>query len=117
MLDTSKFTINGRVVLFEEKFYEGLKKHSNLKKIVQSKVNSICEHPINYGEPLKGNWRGYYSCPVKKHFIIIYTYCKTCRIKGDNAVVGCSDCNIQVEETIRFWHFGIHDKVYADGPP
>jgi hypothetical protein len=33
------------------------------------------------GEPLKGNFRGYSSAPVKKNFLIIYRYCKACRLK------------------------------------
>jgi mRNA-degrading endonuclease YafQ of YafQ-DinJ toxin-antitoxin module len=47
----------------------------------------IIESPIRLGEPLKGNLRGYYSCSVRKNFLIIYLYCKICRKKGDDEVV------------------------------
>ncbi len=51
-----------------------LQKHASLKKSAQKKVDMIIEHPLTIGEPLKGNFRGYYSCPVKKNFLIIYLY-------------------------------------------
>ena len=58
-------------------------KHAALKKIVQKKVDMILQNPIGLGEPLKGNFRGYYSVPVKKNFLVIYLYCLICRRRGD----------------------------------
>ena len=67
---------------FEAAFLSAVKKHASIKKQVQKKVDMIIENPIAIGEPLKGNWRGFYSCPVKRNFIIIYLYCEVCRKKG-----------------------------------
>lgn len=89
-------------VLFSDVFVKSLKKHSSIKKVIQKKVDMIIENPIVLGEPLKGNFRGYYSSPAKKNFLIIYLYCKACR-----------------DETIKFVdigpHFvdiGPHDEAY-----
>jgi len=109
-------TVRGKTVLFEARFLEGLKEHQNLKQFVRKKTEAIIDHPIELGEPLKGNWRGYYSCPVKRGYLVIYTYCKSCRKKADDTVVRCGDCAEQGDEVIRFWAFGVHDKVYAAGP-
>jgi addiction module RelE/StbE family toxin len=89
-----------------------LKKHSSLKKTVQNKVDMIIEHPVALGEPLKGNFRGYYSCPVKKNFLIIYLYCDICRKKDDDNIVLCKDCKTCDNETIKFIDLGPHDKTY-----
>ncbi len=62
-------------VKFEAAFVKALKKHAAIKKAVRNKVDMIIENPIAFGEPLKGNWRGFYSCPGKQNFIIIYLYC------------------------------------------
>ena len=62
-------------VLFGEQFAKSLKKHSSIKRLIQKKVDMIIKHPVQLGEPLKGNFRGYYTCPVKKNFLIIYLYC------------------------------------------
>jgi addiction module RelE/StbE family toxin len=99
-------------VLFSDSFVDSLKKHSSIKKAVQKKVDMIIQEPIALGEPLKGNFRGYYSCPVKKNFLIIYLYCGICRKKGDNEIVRCGDCKSSPDETIRFIDFGPHDRTY-----
>jgi mRNA-degrading endonuclease YafQ of YafQ-DinJ toxin-antitoxin module len=83
-----------------------------LKKAVQIKVDMIIEHPLTIGEPLKGNFRGYYSCPVKKNFLIIYLYCSVCRKKGDDEVVLCNDCRSCNYDTIKFVDLGPHDQAY-----
>ncbi len=99
-------------VIFSDVFVESLKKHSSLKKIIQKKVDMIIENPIALGEPLKGNFRGYCSCPVKKNFLIIYLYCKVCRKKGDDCLVICHDCKECKDETLKFVDMDLHDKVY-----
>jgi addiction module RelE/StbE family toxin len=100
-------------VLFESAFVKALKKHSSIKKLVQRKVDMIIEAPTTMGEPLKGNWQGFYSCPVKRNFIIIYLYCSSCRRKGDDAVVNCHDCEQYCDETLKFILLGPHDKTYG----
>jgi len=99
-------------VLFSDSFVDSLKKHSSIKKAVQKKVDMIIQEPIALGEPLKGNFRGYYSSPVKKNFLIIYLYCGICRKKGDDEIVRCGDCKSSPDETIRFIDFGPHDRAY-----
>ena len=98
--------------VFSEAFIKSLKKHSSLKKVIQKKVDMILEHPLAMGEPLKGGFRGYYSCPVKKNFLIIYLYCKACRKKADDTVVLCSDCSACPDEIIKFIDLGPHDRAY-----
>ena len=100
-------------VLFSDAFVKSLKKHSSIKKAIQNKVDMIVRNPIGLGEPLKGAFRGYYSCPVKKNFILIYLYCKICRKKGDNMIVLCDDCINCADETLRFVEIGPHDKAYG----
>jgi addiction module RelE/StbE family toxin len=99
-------------VRFEAAFKKALEKHALIKKLVQKKVDMIIENPIALGEPLKGNWQGFYSCPVKRSFIIIYLYCDLCRKKGDDAVVACSDCKKTPDQTIKFVLLGPHDEAY-----
>ena len=72
---------------FETAFLKAVKKHASIKKQVKQKVDMIIENPVAFGEPLKGSWQGFYSCPVKRNFIIIYLYCEICRKKGDDVVV------------------------------
>ncbi|MCX5805347.1 MAG: hypothetical protein NT010_04665 [Proteobacteria bacterium] len=102
-------------VLFSNAFVQSLKKHSSIKKIIRKKVDMIIENPIALGEPLKGNFRGYYSCPVKKNFLIIYLYCRLCRKKGDEKTVLCFNCHENNDETIKFVDMGPHDKAYIQG--
>jgi len=97
---------------FEAAFLRAVRKHASIKKLVQKKVDMIIENPVSVGEPLKGNWQGFYSCPVKRNFIIIYLYCDACRKKGDDVVVACSDCKETENETIKFVLLGPHDKAY-----
>jgi addiction module RelE/StbE family toxin len=99
-------------VRFSDAFVDSLKKHESLKKAIQKKVDMIVENPIRMGEPLKGNFRGYYSCPVKRNFIIIYLYCNVCRKKKDQEIVLCHGCSEYGDETIKFIALGPHDKAY-----
>jgi mRNA-degrading endonuclease YafQ of YafQ-DinJ toxin-antitoxin module len=100
-------------VLFSDAFVKSLRKHSAIKKAIQNKVDMIVKNPVGMGEPLKGAFRGYYSCPVKKNFLLIYLYCKICRKKGDNTIVLCDDCINCADETLRFIELGPHDKAYG----
>lgn len=100
-------------VKFEEAFLKSVKKHTAIKKQVEAKVRQIMAHPMEMGEPLKGNFRGFYSCPVKGNFIIIYLYCAACRKKGDALHVQCADCDDASDETLKFVLLGPHDKAYA----
>ena len=100
-------------VKFEDAFLKALKKHASIKKAVKKKVDMIIQHPIAVGEPLKGNWQGFYSAAVKRNFIIIYLFCETCRKKGDDLVVQCSDCETTKHSTIKFVILGPHDKTYG----
>ena len=99
-------------LLFSDIFVKSLKKYQSLKKAIKLKVDMIAENPIALGEPLKGNFRGYYSCPVRKNFLIIYIYCKICRKKGDDKIVLCDDCNTCSDDTIKFINLGPHDYTY-----
>jgi addiction module RelE/StbE family toxin len=98
--------------LFETGFLKAVKKHASIKNLVRKKVDMIMENPVAFGEPLKGNWQGFYSCPVKRNFIIIYLYCEACRKKGDDAVVACSECQETPDQTIKFVLLGPHDDAY-----
>jgi len=98
---------------FEKAFIDALKKHSSIKKQVKKKVDMILDNPVAVGEPLKGNWQGFYSCPVKRNFIIIYLYCDVCRKKNDESVVACAECSGTDNQTIKFVLLGPHDKAYA----
>ena len=100
---------------FEAAFLKALKKHASIKMLVKKKADMMLENPVAFGEPLKGNLQGFYSCPVKRTFIIIYLYCKVCREKSDNVVVACADCADTPDETVKFVLLGPHDDAYL-GP-
>ncbi len=103
-------------VLFSDSFVASLKKHASLKSAVRKKVDMIIANPVRMEEPLKGNFRGYYSCPVKRNFIIIYLYCLSCRRKKDQEIVLCHDCATCGDNTIKFIALGPHDKAYRKFP-
>jgi mRNA-degrading endonuclease YafQ of YafQ-DinJ toxin-antitoxin module len=98
---------------FETAFLKAVKKHASIKKLVQNKVDMILQNPIAMGEPLKRNWQGFYSCPVKRNFLIIYLFCRVCRKKGDDSVVLCSDCKTTPDQTVKFVLLGPHDQAYG----
>ncbi|MGD9972641.1 MAG: hypothetical protein AB7S77_06235 [Desulfatirhabdiaceae bacterium] len=100
---------------FETAFLTAIRKHASIKNIVKTKVDMILDNPIAMGEPLKGNWQGFYSCPVKRNFIIIYLFCEACRKKGDDTVVRCSDCGLTPDQTVKFVLLGPHDRPYRAG--
>jgi len=99
-------------VLFTDTFVKSLKKHNAVKTAIKNKVDMIIENPVALGEPLKGNFRGYLSSPVKKNFLIIYLYCSLCRRKGDSEIVCCRDCPECQDDTLKFIDIGPHQKVY-----
>ena len=98
-------------LLFSDVFVKSLKKYQSLKKSIKLKVDMIAKNPIALGEPLKGNFRGYYSYPVRKNFLIIYLYCKICRKKSDDKIVLCNECNTY-SDTIKFIDLGPHNHTY-----
>ncbi len=101
-------------LVFSDDFAAAVKKYSSIKDAIRKKVNMIAESPISLGEPLKGNFRGYYSCPVRRNFLIIFLYCSICRKKRDDTIVLCADCSNCADDTIKFIALGPHDVVYFD---
>jgi len=99
-------------LVFSDEFASSVKKYSSLKDAIRKKVDIIAQSPIALGEPLKGNFRGYYSCPVRKNFLIIFLYCSICRKKKDDQIVLCSDCSKCSDDTLKFIALGPHDKAY-----
>ena len=97
---------------FSDSFVSSLKKYASIKKAIQKKVDMIIENPVAVGEPLKGTFRGFYSCPVKKRFLIIYLYCRICRKKRDDEIVLCVGCKDTSDDTIKFIALGPHDESY-----
>ena len=100
-------------IFFSDAFKKSLGTYSSIKKIIKKKVDMIIEHPIALCEPLKRNLRGYYSCPVKRNFLIIFLYCKVCRKKGDDEIVLCKDCDNCADDTIKFVEPGPHNQAYG----
>jgi len=99
-------------ILFSQSFLRSLKKHSSLREAIKRKVDMIIQNPVFLGEPLKGNFRGYYSTAVKKNFLIIFSYCNSCRKKGDDKIILCSNCLEYSDDTLKFIEIGPHDRVY-----
>lgn len=96
---------------YSNQFVKSLKKFSSIKKQVLNKIDKVLQDPL-MGEPLKYDLRGLLSVPVAKRFVIVYSYCKICRKKGDNQILLCYDCNSMMDETVRFFDVGPHDKTY-----
>ena len=101
-------------ILFSESFLRSLKKYSSLREAIRRKVDMIIQNPVALGEPLKGNFRGYYSASIKKNFLVIFLYCNSCRKKGEDEIVLCSDCLECSDDTLKFVEIGPHDKVYKN---
>jgi hypothetical protein len=99
-------------LIFSDEFVSSLKKHSAIKESIRKKVDMIAANPVALGEPLKGNFRGFYSCPVRRNFLIIFLYCAICRKRGDDVIVHCDDCPACADDTIKFIALGPHDKAY-----
>jgi len=96
---------------YSDQFVKSLKKFSSVKKRIFNKIDKILQDPL-MGEPLKYDLRGLYSVSVAKNFVIVYSYCKICRKKGDDQILLCYDCSAMRDETGRFFDVGPHDKVY-----
>ncbi|MDQ7824968.1 MAG: type II toxin-antitoxin system mRNA interferase toxin, RelE/StbE family [Candidatus Eremiobacteraeota bacterium] len=102
--------------LFSADFKKAVQKFASIKRAIQKKVDMILEEPLALGEPLRGSLKGYYSCPVKKNFLIIYLYCHACRRRKDDRVVACADCGESPDETVKFVNLGPHDETYRTAP-
>jgi len=97
-------------------FFESLKKYSSIKNSVDKKIKSLLQSPLGYGEPLKYDLEGLNSCAVKRNFLIIYVYCRECRIKNYQSINSCADCNETPDETIKFLTIAPHDMAYKLNP-
>ena len=96
---------------YSDQFVKSLRKFASIRKRIVNKIDQIIQDPL-MGEPLKYDLRGLYSAPVAKNFLIIYSYCKTCRKKGEDKILLCDDCSDMQAETVRFFDLGPHDRVY-----
>jgi mRNA-degrading endonuclease YafQ of YafQ-DinJ toxin-antitoxin module len=99
-------------VKYLPEFVNSLKKYASIKSSVKNKIESLLKSPLGYGEPLKYDLQGLSSCSVKRNFLIIYVYCRECRIKNYQSINACSDCNETPDETIKFLTIAPHDMAY-----
>lgn len=98
--------------IYLPEFVKSLQKYPSLKSSVEKKIKSLLQNPLGYGEPLKYDLEGLSSCVVKRNFIIIYVYCRECRIKNYKSINACLDCNTRPDDTIKFLTIGPHDLAY-----
>ncbi len=96
---------------YSEEFVKSLRRFSSIKKRIVNKIDKIIKDPL-MGEPLKYDLRGLCSVPVAKNFLVVYNYCRICRKKGDDKILRCHDCVDIMDETVRFFDVGPHDKIY-----
>lgn len=100
------------IFLFADDFVASLKKHSAIKEGVRKKAEMIAANPIGLEVPLKGNFRGCYSCTVHQNFLIIFFLLRDLpQIKGDDAKVLCADCAECANDTLKFVALGPHDQI------
>jgi hypothetical protein len=97
--------------IFTELFHGRVKKHSSEKKKIEDKVRVIISNPL-VGEPLKGDKLGLFSYPVAKNLLIIYSYCKDCRLKSCQDRNGCEFCEGTPDDTVVFIFIAPHDEAY-----
>jgi len=97
---------------YTHEFIKALNKYSNAKKNAERKIDALLDNPFGFGEPLKHRLVGLSSCPVKKGFIIVYVYCRECRVKGYQKINSCEDCDQTPDEVVKFLTIGPHDLAY-----
>ena len=97
---------------YSPEFIQALDRYSSIKKNVRKKIKNLLENPLGFGEPLKYELNGLNSCPVKRNFILIYIYCRECRIKNQYAINACKDCNETPDEVIKFLTIAPHKVAY-----
>ena len=93
-------------------FAEAIKKYSSVKKSAEKKIANLLKTPFSYGEPLKHSLEGLKSCPVKKNFILIYVYCRECRLKNYQNINACQDCDQTPDEVVKILTIGPHALAY-----
>jgi len=96
---------------YSDHFVKSLRKFSSIKERISNKIDKILQDPL-MGAPLKYDLRGLFSVPVAKNLVIVYSYCRICRKKGDDLILLCHDCSNMTDETVRFFAVGPHDKIY-----
>lgn len=99
-------------VKYLPEFKRALKKYGSIKDSVKRKIDNLLQSPLNFGEQLKYELTGLDSCPIKRNFILIYVYCRECRIKGHQEINACADCVEILDETVKILTFAPHDLAY-----
>lgn len=97
--------------IFTKLFQGRVRTHSSEKKKIEDKVRIIISNPL-VGEPLKGDKLGLFSYPVAKNLLIIYSYCKDCRLKNCQSRNNCAFCEETPDETVVFIFIGPHEEAY-----
>ena len=100
---------------FTEEFNNklGERNYSNIRDRIIEKVKILCQQPLaNKTYLLHGNLEGKRSFWVSKKIRIIYAYCRQCRQLKHVKLNGCHDCLDMKDETVVFFTFDYHDRVY-----
>lgn len=100
---------------FIEEFQEKLDdtRYANIRERIVSKVILICQEPLpNKTYFLHGDFEGKRSFWVSRNIRIIYAYCRQCRQLNHIELNNCQGCSDLQDETVVFFTFDFHDKVY-----
>jgi len=97
--------------IFTNLFHERVRKHSSEKEKIEDKVCIIISNPL-VGEPLKGDKLGLFGYPVAKNLLIIYSYCKDCRLKSCQSRNNCAFCKETPDDTVVFIFIAPHEEAY-----
>lgn len=103
--------------VFTEEFQERLddRRFADIRDRIVQKVILICHHPLmNKTYFLHGNLEGKRSFWVSRNIRILYAYCKQCRQEGHVESNSCEDCSKMEDETVVFFTFDYHNRVYSN---
>lgn len=102
--------------VFTEEFQERLddRRFADIRDRIIQKVILICQQPLmNKTYFLHGDLEGKRSFSVSRNIKILYAYCKRCRQEDHVKLNNCENCSNLEDETVVFFTFDYHDKVYS----
>jgi len=92
-------------------FKKNIEEHSNLKKFVERKINSILVAPYS-SESLKYTLNGLRSCPVRRRYLVIFGILEEHKKNNYQFVFSFESAKELDEKTVIFVVFGPHDDAY-----
>lgn len=99
---------------FRENLEKLTRRNSQLKRMIEEKIQEMLNDPFRDSIPLVGRGKGKRRTRVGGNYRLIHAICRECREKGHDSINQCEDCEQKPDNSIVYFDVEHRKHAYDD---